>query len=86
MNALMLESIMRRAKQLLIRLALVQGAVMLAGHETDVFNFELTDDVFELRQPAAPFLGIVAVVRQVAGKHDKVRLSSQAIHCRNRLR
>ena len=86
MNAFMLKSIVRRAKQLLIRLALVEGAVMLAGHETDVFNFELTDDVFEPRQPTAPFFGIIAVVRQVAGKHDKVRLFSQAIHCRNRLR
>ena len=83
MNAFMLKSIVRRAKQLLIRLALVQGAVMLARHKTNIFDFELTDNFFELCQPAAPFFGIVGVMRQVAGEHDKVRLCGQAIHCRN---
>ena len=58
---------------------------MLARHETHVAHLEFAHDLLEFGQPPAALRRIVGGMREIARKHDEIRLAFEAVDRGDRL-
>src|SRR5476649_718505 len=79
-HALVVERVVRRAKELLEGGALVERGVVLAGQEAHVLDVEGGDDFLEALHARAALGAVLGRVGQVTGEDDEVGLLRQAVH------
>ena len=70
---------MRRTVEFLESLAVIEGGVVLAGHELDVLHLELADDGFDFIHPLAADFAVLGRMGEIAREDDEIRRLLQSI-------
>ncbi len=80
MHAFVVEAVVGGAEELLERLAIVEGSVVLPRHEAHGLDLELAHDGLEFRHALPALHRVVGRVREIAGEHDEVGLIVEGVH------